>query len=78
MVGETRLTSKMSVTFVTGDAKFGERARGVGHAIPTCEVTDVCYVTPTNSVTCLTDVPLCHIARQIRNYVIVPFNIVVE
>jgi len=43
MVGETRPTSKMSVTFFALDANVGERALRARHTIATSLVTDVLY-----------------------------------
>jgi len=53
VVSETRQTSKFPVIFVAGETNVGERARGVGNAIATHLVTDVCYITLTTFMTCI-------------------------
>jgi len=45
MVGETRPTSKMSVTFVAGYANLGENAQGAHLIVATHLGTDVLYHT---------------------------------
>jgi len=78
MFGETRLTYKMSVTFVAGDANVGERARRARHTIATNLVTDMCYIKPTTFMTCLTYVSFSHCTNELCYHVIMSFDIVVE
>ena len=47
VVGETRPTSKMPVTFVAGDTNVGERARSDRHRVAAILVTGVCYTAST-------------------------------
>ena len=44
IVGETRPTSKMSVTSVAGDAGVGERARRARHTVASSLRTDLLYL----------------------------------
>ena len=68
VIGETRPTSKMSVTFVAGDAKVVERARRAVHEVAECLVTDVCYFTPTTFVARPTDVPFYQSTRYVCDH----------
>jgi len=78
MVGETRPTSKMSVTFVAVDASVGESTRRASHAVAACLVADMCYISPSTFMTCITYVIFSHYACKVSNHVIMSFDIVVE
>ena len=78
MFGETRLTYKMSVTFVAGDANVGERARRARHTVATYLVTDVCYITPTTFMACITYVLYSHCTSEVSYHVIMSFDIAEE
>ena len=78
MVSETRPTSKMSVTLVAGDANVGECARRDRHTIAASLVTDMCYITPTAFMTCITYLLFSHWACKVSYHVTVSFDIVVE
>ena len=54
---ETRLTSKVSVPFVTGDSNTIERTRRARHSVATLMVTSVRHVSSTTFVARFTDVP---------------------
>ena len=54
MVNETRPNSKMSDTLVGEETNIGESERRARHTIVASLVTDVCYITPTAFMTCIT------------------------
>jgi len=78
MVGVTRPTPKMSVTFVAVGANVGERARRASHTVATCLVTYMCYITPTTFMACSTYVSFSHCTCKVSYHVIMSFDLVVE
>jgi len=65
VVGETFPTPKMSVTFVAGDANVREHTRRARHTVAASLVTDVCYITPTTFMTCITYVLFRHCTSKV-------------
>jgi len=78
VVSETRVASKMSVAFGTGDSNFGERARRAGHAIATSLVIGVRDVTCTRLSAPFTHVVSGHGTGKVSDHVIMSFNIIVK
>jgi len=74
--GETRPTSKISVTFVAGETNVGERARKARHAIVHVW-SQTCYITPTTFMACVTYILFRHCTSKV-NYHMMSFDIVVE
>jgi len=68
----------MFVVFARHKCSTCARTWRAHHALTKPLVAYVRHVSPSTFVTRFTDVPACHGARQIRNNVVVPFNIVVK
>jgi len=77
IVSETRPTSIMSVTSVAGDAIVGEPARRPRHTVAASLITDVCYITPTTFMACITYILFSNCTCKVSYHVIVSFDIVV-
>jgi len=78
IVIETRLTFKMSVASVAGDANVVVCARRACHTVGTRLVTDMCYIAPTTFMTCIIYVHFSHCACKVSYHMIMSFHIVVE
>ena len=78
MVREKCVVSEMPITFSAGVANMRERARRAGHAVATRLITGVRDVACTRFVARVTPVPSGHSSSKICDYVIVPFDIVID
>jgi len=78
VVREKRAVSEMPITFSAGVANMRERARRAGHAVATRLITGVRDVACTRFVACVIYVPSGHGSSKICDYVIVPFDIVID
>jgi len=68
----------MPVTFGAGLVNMSERARRAGHAVATRLIVGVRDVSCTRNFARFTHVPSGHGNRNLCDYVIVPFHIVIE
>jgi len=75
---ETRLIPDMSVKFSAGLANLRERTRRAGHAVASRLIAGVRDVTFARYVARFTHVPPSHCSSKICDYVIMPFDIVIE
>ena len=78
MVGETRAASEMPITFSARVANMRDRARSTGHAVATRLIAGVRDVACTRPAARFTHVPSSHGNSKICDYVLVPFDIVID